>query len=181
MRRSCRKQRRRERWIIYVVSAVLVAVMAMFLAHDDLLPPTIGDVMTGWDFAIPIVGAAAALLVGGAMYVSRRAQVLREQRFGDSLRDQLDRRIAQLDDRATIARETLVSVLLGDLSDGDPPPRPRINDKSISDDGYLLVTLILHASSGRWRAASGGTAAGATGVLPRKRRLEALLKELDAP
>jgi hypothetical protein len=44
----------------------------------------------------------------------------REQRFGEPLRDQLNRRIAQLDDRATIARVTLVNVLLG--GSGNPPP-----------------------------------------------------------
>ena len=73
--------------------------------------------MTGWDFAIGIGGAAAALLAGGAMYVSHRAQARREQRFGESLRDQLNRRIAQLDDAATRARRTsvLVIVLLGGI------------------------------------------------------------------
>ena len=71
--------------------------------------------MTGWDFAIGIGGAAAALVAGGAMYVGHRAQARREQHFGESLRDQLNRRIAQFDDRATIARATLVSVLLGGM------------------------------------------------------------------
>ena len=55
----------------------------------------------------------------------------------------------------------------------------RINQKSISDDGYMLVTMILCASSGLWRSASGQSAASARDLLPRKRRLEALLKELD--
>ena len=116
------KERRRERWIIYVFSAGLVAGMAVFLGMMILTRER--KVMTGWDFAIGIGGAAAALLAGGAMYVGHRAQARREQRFGESLRDQLNRRIAQLDDRATIARATLVIVLLGGVGgDSHPPPR----------------------------------------------------------
>ena len=107
------KERRRERWIIYVFSAGMVAAMALFLAMMIYFHRHRPEkVVTGWDYALPIVGAAAALLAGGAMYVSHRAQAWREQRFGESLRDQLNRSIAQLDVRATIARETLVSVLL---------------------------------------------------------------------
>ena len=103
------KERRIDRWITYVASAGLVAVMAVFLLImiDD------NDPRTDWDFAIPIVGAAAALLCGSAMYVSHRAQARREQRFGESLRDQRNRRIAQLEDGASIARVMVVSVLLG--------------------------------------------------------------------
>ena len=82
------------------------------------------NVMTGWDVAIGIGGAAAALLAGGAAYVGHRAQTRREQRFGESLRDQLNRRIAQLDDRATMARATLVSGAAGRRRwDRHPPPR----------------------------------------------------------
>ena len=107
------KERRSERWIIYVLSAGMVAGMAMFLAMMIYFHRHRPEkVVTGWDYALPIVGAAAALLAVGAMYVGHRAQAWREQRFGESLRDQLNRRIAQLEIRATIARETLVSVLL---------------------------------------------------------------------
>ena len=87
------KQRRRESRIIYVMSAGLIAGMAIFFVmifgmlfyNDD-------DVITGWDVTIPIVGAASALFMSVHLYVTRRAQVLREQRFGDSLRDQVGRR-----------------------------------------------------------------------------------------
>ena len=175
------KERLRERWIIYVFSAGMVAAMALFLALMIYFHRHRPDkVVTGWDYALPIVGAAAALLAGGAMYVGHRAPAWREQRFGESLRDQLNRSIAQLEVRATIARETLVSVLLWGIC-----PTAilllinRINDKSISDDGYLLVTLacLLVASVGSsvWALRS-----QAQEVLPRKRRLEALLKDLDA-
>ena len=54
------KERRIERWMTYVGSVGLVACMAVFLfimVYDD-------DPRTDWDFAIPVIGAAAALLWG---------------------------------------------------------------------------------------------------------------------
>ncbi len=174
------KERRVERWTTYVASAGLVAAMAVFLGMMVLTRDR--KVMTGWDFAIGIGGAAAALLAGGAMYVGHRAQARREQRFGESLRDQLKRRIAQFDDRATMARATLVSVLLGGgggiaiLLLGY-----RVNDKPFSDDGYMLFSTIVMCvlfpvAAGLWSIRR-----QARDVLPQKQRLQALLKELDAP
>ena len=135
------KERRRERWIIYLASAGFVAAMAVFLAM--MIYTRDRNVMTVWDYALPIVGAAAALLAGGAMYVNHRAQARREQRFGESLRDQLNRRIAQLDDAATRARLTSVLVLV--LMGGSAPMAIvllgyRINQKPFSDDGYMIVS-----------------------------------------
>jgi hypothetical protein len=176
------KARRRERWIIYVFGAGMVAAMAFFLAMMIYFHRHRPErVVTGWDYALAIVGAAAALLAGGAMYIGHRAQTRREQRFGESLRDQLNRRIAQLDLRATTAGVTLVSVLLwGICPTAILVLIHRINDKSISDDGYMLVTLTFIlvwsvASSVWWYRRE------AREALPQKRRLEALLKELDAP
>jgi hypothetical protein len=174
------KERRIERWTTYGASAALVAVMALFLGM--MIDARDRKVMTGWDLAIGIGSAAAALIAGGAMYVGHRAQARREQRFGESLRDQLNRRLAQLDDRATIARGTLVMVLLGGIC-----PMAivffgyRINQKSFSDDGYMAVsttvmTLVFLVATGIWAIRR-----QAREVLPRKRQLEALLKELDAP
>jgi hypothetical protein len=176
------KEWRIERWITYVGSAGIVAVMALFLAM--MIYARERKVMTGWDFAIPIVGAAAALVAGGAMYVNRKGQARRQQRFGESLRDQLNRRIAQLDDRATRGRLTseLVLVAMGGIC-----PMAlvllglRINQNSFSDNKFLVVSMILMCA--------GSVAAGVwenrrqvqNDVLPRKHRLEALLKELDAP
>ena len=174
------KERRIERWIIYVASAGLVGAMAVFLGMMILTRDR--NVMTGWDFAIGIGGAAAALLAGGAMYVGHRAQVRREQPFGESLRDQLNRRIAQLDDRATIARATLVSVLLGGIGGiAILLLGYRVNQKPFSDDGYMLfgmivMCVVLPVAAGVWAIHH-----QARDVLLLKRRLEALLKELDAP
>ena len=174
------KSRRIERWIIYVFSAGMVAAMALFLAMMISFHRHRPEkVVTGWDYALTSLGAAAALLSAGAMYMGHRAQARREQCFGESLRDQLNRSIAQFDDRATIVRETLVSVLLWGIC-----PTAililiwRINDKSITDDGNMLVTLTFMvvwsvASSVWWYRRQ------AREALPRKRRLEELLKELD--
>lgn len=176
------KRRRRERWVIYVASVGIFAAMAFFLVV--MIYPRDDDVLTGWDYVIPIVGAAFALLWGGAMYVSHRAQALREQRFGESLRDQLGRRIAQLDYEATRAVR-LANVLVIQL-----PPLVcatafllaswRINDKSFSDDGFLLVSLIVVCAysfaAGVWQSRRSVE----QDIVPRKRRLEAMLKELDA-
>ena len=141
------KERRRERWIDSMSSARMVAAMALFLAmmiHFHRHRPE--KVVTGWDYVLPILGAAAALLAV-AMYVGHRAQAWREQRFGESLRDSATQpgvsRSSKI--RARIARETLVSVLLWGIC-----PTAilllihRINDKSISDDGdAVTLTFIL--------------------------------------
>jgi len=174
------KERRSERWITYVASAGLVAVMSVFLGMMFLSRER--KVMTGWDVAIGIGGAAAALLAGSAMYVGHRAQARREQRFGESLRDQLNRRIGQLDDRRIRLTSELVLVVMGGIC-----PMAivllglRINQMSFSDHTFLVVSMTLMCV--------GSVAAGIwtnrrqvqKDVLPRKRRLEALLKELDAP
>ena len=175
------KARRIERWITCVMSAVLVAVMAVFLfimIYDN-------DPRTDWDFAIPIVGAAAALLWGGAMYVSHRPQALRERSFGESLRDQLNRHIAQLDYQATrVVR--LASVLVTAL-----PPLVcataiilagwRINNEPFSDEWVWIVGGIFVCAIGSVAGVWQQRRSMERDFLPRKRRLEALLKELDAP
>ena len=175
------KERRIERGITYVMSAVLVAVMAVFLSimvYDD-------DPRTDWDFAIPIVGVAAALLWGGAMYVSHRAQALRERSVGESLRDQLNRRIAQLDYQATrVVR--LASVLVTAL-----PPLVcataiilagwRINNEPFSDEWVWIVGGIFVCAIGSVAGVWQQRRSMERDLLPRKARLEALLKELDAP
>jgi hypothetical protein len=178
---TLQKHRRRERWMIYVFSAGVVVGMAIFLGM--MIASRDRNVMTGWDYVLPIVGTAAALLAMSAIYMNHKGQARREQRFGESLRDQLNRRIAQLDDEATIARRTTVLVLV--LMGGICPTAIlllgyRVNQKPISDDGYMLVTLIL---AGLWCVASSIwelRRAVHRDLLPRKRRLEALLKEIDA-
>jgi cytochrome bd-type quinol oxidase subunit 2 len=173
------KERRMERWITYVGSACLVACMAVFLfimIYDD-------DPRTDWDFAIPVVGAAAALLWGGAMYVSHRAQALREQRFGESLRDQLDRSIAQLDYQATsVVRVANV------LATALPPvvcataiilAGWRVNNEPFRTEWVWIASTIFVCALGSVAGVWEQRRSLQRDLLPRKRRLEALLKELD--
>lgn len=180
-----RKERRRDRWILYIFSAGVVVGMAIFLSmmihFRGHRPET---VVTGWDLVLPIIGVIVALISVGAMYVNHRTQSRREQSFGESLRDQLRRSIAQLDHELTNSRRTSVLVIV--LMGGIAPAAIlllgwRVNGKSISDDGYLLVTLIIccvwAVASGVWQLRHSVQ----KDILPRKRRLETLLKELDAP
>lgn len=174
------KWRRIERWMIYVFSAGIVAGMALCLVKPIYRYDS--DGVTGWDFAFPIVGAAAALISGRAMYVRHRAQALREQRFGESLRDQLNRGIAQLDYQATTLHRTLMLVLV--LLAGIGPialllALSRLNGKSISDDGYMTVWLGFMTVYGVAIGVRDLRRQARDVVLPHKRRLEALLKELD--
>jgi hypothetical protein len=174
------KWRRIERRIIYVFSAGFVAGLALCLAKPIYRYHAGG--VTGWDFVFPLVGAAGALLMGGAVYVRHRAQALREQRFGESLRDQLNRSIAQIDYQATTLHRTLMLVVV--LLAGICPTALslalfRLNEKSISDDGYMIVWLTLMPVFGVALCVWSLCQQRRDVVLPRKRRLEALLKELD--
>ena len=176
------KERRIERGVIYVASAGIVAAMALFLAM--MIGARDRNVVTGWDFAIPVVGAAAALAAAGVMYAHRAKQARREQRFGESLRDQLNRRIGQLDDQATTARVTgeVILVVMGGIC-----PMAivllglRINQESFSDHGFMVVGMtalcIGSVAAGIWEIRRQVQKK----VLPRRRRLETLLRELDAP
>ena len=180
------KWRRIERWIIYVLSAGVVAGLALFLANMILLMIYRDDMngLTGWDLMLPVVGAIAALISARAVNVRHRAQALRERSFGESLRDQLNRSIAQLDYQATTLHRTLLLVLV--LLTGICPIAlylliGRINGKSISDDGYMTVTMLLPCVFGVAIGVWSLRQQARDVVLPHKRRLEELLKELDAP
>lgn len=171
------KQRRWSRWVLYVFSVGVVLGLAFVLTvmvyHRKA---------TTWDFLVLIVGAAAALISGRAVYVNQRLQTRREQSFGASLRDQLNRNIAQLDNEATSARRTslLVTVLMGGVAPAAILVAGwRINGKSVSDDGYMLVSLLILCG---WAVGSGVWDLHRSverDILPRKRRLDVLLRELD--
>jgi hypothetical protein len=173
-----RAQRRKEDWITYLSSALLVVLMAfvcvIMFYNDD-------GVIVGWDFAIPIVGAAAALLMGVALYVRRRAQAQRDQRFGESLRDQLDRHIAQLDHQAKSVRLLLIplpvfigatAILLAGMRVNSEPNEP-------FDDWEAIVGGIFVCAVGTVCGVWEQRRSVKRDLLPHKRRLEALLKELD--
>lgn len=176
-----RAQQRTGEWITYLTSAGLVAVMAVFFVMAIYKAD---DVRTGWDFVIPIVGAVPAVLMGVALYMSRRAQMLREQRFGESLRDQLGRQIEQLDYQATsnvwLGRALVAAGVAGAIAIGLASSRVIMEPDEPFDGSWVgrmifmgVVFSVLAVRAARRRAKED--------VLPRKRRLEALLKELAAP
>jgi hypothetical protein len=109
--------------------------------------------------------------------------VRREQRFGDSLRDQLGRRIAQLDEEGTEAVRmmtvSLISIFVFATAFRLAIVRVNLNPDEPFDDWPRFVRGILIFAvfwvAGRWAVRR----AVRRDTLPRKRRLEALLKELD--
>jgi hypothetical protein len=177
------RSRRWSRWFAYVLTTMVVAGMvrrlSIMIYRND-------DVLSGWDYAIPVVGAAAALLWVRMMYVRQRAQAVREQRFGDSLRDQINRQLAQLEYGATMSRlASLLGMVLLPIVWAFTIILAswRINDRSFSDPWLSLPIVFMIG----WSILMvGGTLWWTRRVvqrktLPRKRRLEALLRELDAP
>jgi hypothetical protein len=176
-----RAQQRTGEWITYLTSAGLVAVMAVFFVMTIYKAD---DVRTGWDFVIPIVGAVPAMLMGVALYMSRRAQMLREQRFGESLRDQLGRQIAQLDYQATsnvwLGRALVAAGFAGAIAIVLTSSRV-IMEPDEPFDGSRVARMIFMGVVFSVLAVRAARRRAKEDVLPRKRRLEALLKELDAP
>jgi hypothetical protein len=179
-----RAQGRRDEWITYLTSAFFLAFMAFFLVmmfgmlfyNDD-------DVITGWDFVVPIVGAVPAVLMGVALYVSRRAQMLREQRFGESLRDQFGRLIAQLDYQSTRAvwlGGALVSAgFVGAIAITIASMRVNMEPNEPFPGFARVVRMILVGAVLFVLAVRAARRRAKQDVLPRKRRLETLLKEFD--
>lgn len=177
-----RARGRREKWFVYISMAVLVGLMTLFLAI--MINPYDDDVLSGWDYAVAVVGMAAALILVGMIHAGFRAQRRREQGFGGSLRDQLNLQLAMVDPFVTFSwdRKNAVIVILGfGLSAALVFLGARANDKPYDE---------------AWAAVRGAILFGLVGfgvvgwllrrlvrqdLLPRKRRLEALLEELDAP
>jgi len=172
-------QRRVEGWVIYAFTPLTVgglALLFLIMVYDD-------DPRTDWDFALPIVGAAAFLLWACFMVMSRRAQARRERQFGASLRGQAARHLAQLDYQVT-----RVFRLDNVLRDGIPPfiaglmiilAGWRVNNEPFSTQWhwilggvvFMAVISVVTVWLQRRRVRQE--------LLPRKHRLEALLKELD--
>ncbi len=169
----------------YFGMALTVGIMVFFLLI--LITPQLPDV-SGWDYAVAVVGLAAALALWGMMYVGYRAQARREQRFGESLRDQVNRQIALIDPfminpwatRAGRAKAVPMFMLSLVLMAAIGFTSARVNGHKPYDEalrsavGTILIGLIGGWVAGlwlrRWNRRIGA---------PRKRRLEALLKEFD--
>jgi MFS family permease len=173
------------RRIIYVVSAFLFLNAALFLAImiDPNQPTTFSARFIVWDYVVGGIGVAAAVTMAGAWFVAYRSWLAREQGFGDSLRDQLRRRIAQLDAEATGARRlelitvaatlicgTAIHIVAGRIKH---VPVPWSEIAWPSPFWIILILGFLYLLFFRWLPRERQR------NLSRKRRLEALLKELD--
>ena len=181
------KQRRRMRWFMYVVNAVLFITALLFLAImiDPNQPPTFSARLIVWDYVVGGVGLAAAVTIAGALFALRRSHQAREQGFGDSLRDHLRRRIAHLDAEVTGERRlaltmvaaTLICATAISIVSGRIQHMPVPWSEIISPSPFAIVLilgflyLLLFRRMPREREQN----------VQRKRQLEALLKELDAP
>ena len=181
------KQRRRMRWFMYVVNAVLFITALLFLAImiDANQPPTFSARLIVWDYVVGGVGVAAAVTIAGALFALRRSHQAREQGFGDSLRDHLRRRIAHLDAEvtgerrlaltmvaATLICATAISIVSGRIQHVPVPWSEIILPSPFAIVLILgFLYLLLFRRMPREREQN----------VQRKRQLEALLKELDAP
>jgi hypothetical protein len=179
------KRRRKMNRFVFVVNSFLLITVALFFAIliDPNQPPAFSARLVVWDYVVGIVGVAAAITIAGALFALRRSRQAREQGFGDSLRDHVRRRIAQLDAEATGERRvawtilaavlvctTAVSILSGRISHVPVP----WNEMRPSPFGMVLLVVIVFLFVFRWipRLRQHN--------LQRKRQLEALLKELDS-
>lgn len=178
-------RRRREKWFTYLSMALVVGIMVFFLLI--LITPQV-DGVSGWDYAVGAVGLAAALMLWRRIYVGYREQAHREQTFGDSLRDQVNRQIAMLHaymispwaTRAARAKTAPIFLLSLVLLAAIGFMSARVNGHNPYDDalrsavGTILIGLfggwVGGLSLRRWNRRFGA---------PRRRRLEGLLKEFD--
>jgi MFS family permease len=170
---------RMEAWAIYGISALMfagLAVILVMMVFDD-------DPRTGWDFVIVILGAAAALLWAGCLYLNRGMRARREPRFDASLRNDIERQLALLDYQLSrvwrLSSVLLIAVPLffGTLALWLAIGRINNLPTDVSQAIWSFLPMAAILVCGFWIAR--GMAERET--LPRKRRLEALLKDLDAP
>ena len=171
------KQRHWERAFIYITSAFLFGLAGLFLAV--MIYSSDEGVLVVWDYIIAVIGVAGALVTAGGMFATQRLQSARDRDFGDSLRDQLRHRIAQLDDAATKERRLTQIMVVATLICGLAVyvAVRRINEMPYDQDwpvalGLIFLAAVVLAARRRRRAVQ-------QDILPRKQRLEALLNELD--
>ena len=179
------KRLRRMRWLTYVVNAFLFLIAVLFLAImiDPNQPPMFSARLSVWDYVVGVVGVTAAIVLAGALFAIRRSRLAREQGFGDSLRDQLRRRIAQLDAEATGERRLALTIVVTALICATAisivsariqhVPVPWSEIVRPSPFKIVLILGFLYLLFFRWMPRE------RQGNLSRKRQLEALLKDLD--
>ena len=176
-----RASQRRQMWFTYIGIAVLVGHMAFIFAV--MIYPNDDDVLSGWDYIVAVVGLAAALILSRMIHVGVRAQARREQGFGESLRDQVNRQIAMIDPFLTFSWANRKNVAILVLGFGLP-----------AAIAFLAARVTHKPYVEAWAEVRGAILFSVIGVVvvgwclrrlvrrdltPRKRRLEALLKEFD--
>jgi hypothetical protein len=180
------KDKRSARRIGYVLSAVFLVIAGLFFAImiDPNQPPSFAARLVVWDYVVGGVGLASAVTFAGAMFSLRRTDKKRERDVGDSLRDHLLRRIAQLDDEATVERRLglialaallicAAAIFIGNFRIAHVPV-------PYSDFGWPFpLKIVLIFAFVFVLSLKLGTSRVKPEKLARKRQLEALLKELD--
>lgn len=172
------KQWRGERWVMLAAGALFLFVAALIL--NMIYASSAGEALIGWDYAVGVVGVAAGVILAGALFGLLRIRRMREQGFGDSLRDHLRRRIAQLHDEATresrLAFTTLVAGVI--FMWAYPFVSHRSNAPQSASDwpSPLAIVLVLGFFCWVWFRS---LPRERQRKVSRKRQLEALLKELD--
>ena len=173
------KQWRGERWVMYVAMALFLGTSMQILAI--MIYPYDDDVLIVWDYFVGVVALAAAVTLAGAMYTLIRTRQLREQGFGDSLRDHLRRRLAQLDDAAKGETRVGFTCLVAGLIFcwAMPAGQDRIHAVPWSEifvpSPVVLALLVGFLGWVFFRSIPRSRRQ----TLARKRHLEALLKELE--
>jgi hypothetical protein len=197
--KKLRKQRRREEWTTYAASAGMAAALA-FILWVMTLKYSRNDVITAWDFAVPVAGLLAALVWGGALYLSRRSQMRLEQSFGGSLRDQLRLHMAQLDYQMS-GTARLANMLVATLpplvctmafllamtrinaEPGDPLDMWTFGGPGFENrlGGWVMIVIVVGTLVyGAWDSLRQKRRQAEQELLPRKRHLETMLKELES-
>jgi hypothetical protein len=176
-RAKLEKQSRLGTWGGYVFGvAPLLINSGLFLAI--MFQPNYDDVLIVWDYVVGVIGVAASIVVAGTLFALRRSQRAHEEGFGDSLRDHLSRRIAQLDYEATGGRRlTLITVAAGLICAwAIPIASRRIDHVPVPYSEFYwsplpiaVIFALVYLGSRRRQGPR----------LSRKRQLETLLKELD--
>jgi hypothetical protein len=176
------KQRRWGMWVGYAGSAVLLITAGLFLAI--MFEPQYIDVRIIWDYVVGGLGLAAAIVVAWTFFALRRSHQARSRDFGDSLRDHVRHRIAQLDHEATGGRRLALTAAAAGLICcwAIPIVQHRIAHVPVPYDQFywsplpivLIFGFIYLSSAWSW-----GYGRERRKYLARKRPLEALLKELD--
>lgn len=137
------RQRGQERRLTYVASAFVGGLLALLLA--TMIWAQRRTPLTVVDWALGVGGVAAAGFAAGSLYASHRAQARREQAFGESLREELRRRLAQVEAVLAGARRRSVSFLLM----GAWCPLAilhlgmRVNEKSLADVSWPGVAAVV--------------------------------------